>query len=473
MLANTASSPWRVWAAITPDNGVESLTVSANRDYSTRYWAAFSVNFGGKLAVILIPLLLLGLWLRFGHEPDITVPTYLSTVPNPDRKPSLVNLAFKGAVDDLDENGFYATLLDLHRRKKISIETRPSGVKITIMDRSVEDAYEQSVLEFLSRFSTVNPTPKNPVAAFDTDTLKELASKVCSGSSDANALEAQRLLLRLTSARVTSSGGKPLNLPMREILLFIVSLVAGNFIAMNIWGIPFPISIIFGSFAGVWGYGFIGGIARAVFSLTLGSSVQTAQADEKWGWNDVINSLFEKGKNRVAKLFSIPAILLVASLIVGILAPLESYLAGATLVLALAAFAQIVYAYSQPDTLFGRWRDGYYKEKLEWDAFRNHLSDLSQMSKYSPEDLSMWGSWLVYGTTLGVGDKVAQAMSSLNIKIDVAPMVTMAHTHFHPIIVARAPVTYSSGGGRGGGHGGGGGPSGGGGGHGGGGGGRR
>jgi len=473
MMANTASSPWRSWGVITPDRDVESSTVSANRDYSTRYWAAYGVNLGGKLAVILVPFLLLGLWLMFGHEPDVTVPTYLSTVPNPDRKPSLVNLVFKGAVDDLDENGFYATLLDLHGRKKISIETRPSGVRITILDRSVEDAYEQSVLEFLSKFSTVSPTPKDPVAAFDTDTLKELASKVSSGSSDVNALEAQRLLIGLTSARVTSSGGKPLNLPLREILLFLVSLAAGNFIAMYIWGIPFPISIIFGSFFGVWGYGFIGGIARTLFSLTLGSGVKTTQADEKWGWSGVLNNLFEKGKYRLVKLFAIPAVLLIASLIVWFLAPLESYLAGATLVLAIAAFAQIVYAYSQPDTLFGRWRDGYYKEKLEWDAFRNHLSDLSQMSKYSPDDLGMWGTWLVYGTALGVGDKVAQAMGSLNVKIDVAPMTTMAHTHFHPLKIARAPVTYSGGGGRGGGHGGGGGHSGGGGGHGGGGGGRR
>ena len=83
-------------------------------------------------------------------------------------------------------------------------------------------------------------------------------------------------------------------------------------------------------------------------------------------------------------------------------------------------------------------------------------------------------SWRSYGIITPARAKVAQAMNQFNIKLDAAPMVMMAHTHFHPIITARAPVTYS-GGGRGGGvsHGGGGSSHGGGGGHGGGGAGRR
>ncbi|MCK7520923.1 MAG: hypothetical protein MZV64_26125 [Ignavibacteriales bacterium] len=31
--------------------------------------------------------------------------------------------------------------------------------------------------------------------------------------------------------------------------------------------------------------------------------------------------------------------------------------------------------------------------------------------------ISMWGEWLVYGTALGVGENVEQAMKSLNIRI--------------------------------------------------------
>ena len=70
-----------------------------------------------------------------------------------------------------------------------------------------------------------------------------------------------------------------------------------------------------------------------------------------------------------------------------------------------------------PSTLFGHWKDDRYKEKLEWDAFTHFLSDMAMIQKYAPADLSMWGEWLVYGTALGVGDKVEKAMKALNIRV--------------------------------------------------------
>jgi uncharacterized membrane protein len=95
-----------------------------------------------------------------------------------------------------------------------------------------------------------------------------------------------------------------------------------------------------------------------------------------------------------------------------------------------------------------------YKEKLEWDAFRAHLSDYSQLNRYSTEDLSMWGIWLVYGAALGVGDKVAKAMHDFNIKLESAVVAITARKHFHPMITASQTA---SGGGGGKGHKGGGG----------------
>ena len=78
---------------------------------------------------------------------------------------------------------------------------------------------------------------------------------------------------------------------------------------------------------------------------------------------------------------------------------------------------QLVIAWSAPSTLFGHWKDDHYKDKLEWDAFTHFLSDMAMIRKYAPEDLPMWGDWLVYGTALGVGDKVEQAMKALNIPV--------------------------------------------------------
>ena len=54
----------------------------------------------------------------------------------------------------------------------------------------------------------------------------------------------------------------------------------------------------------------------------------------------------------------------------------------------------------------------------------------------------MWGSWLVYGTALGVGDKVAQAMKSLNVRFPAAQLPVIAHRHFNPIITASRPVRF-------------------------------
>lgn len=77
--------------------------------------------------------------------------------------------------------------------------------------------------------------------------------------------------------------------------------------------------------------------------------------------------------------------------------------------------------------------------KLEWDAFAKFLSDLALMKKYSPGDLLMWGEWLVYGTALGVGDKVEAAMKALNINIqetNVVPYHTI-NRFFYPNIFLR------------------------------------
>jgi len=140
---------------------------------------------------------------------------------------------------------------------------------------------------------------------------------------------------------------------------------------------------------------------------------------------------------------------------------------------AVISLIQFIIAAVFPSTLFGYWKDDNLREKLQWDAFKRHLSDFSQLDKYGPEDINMWGSWLVYGTALGVGDKVAEAMNML--EIDYAPM-RMVRTYpnwFMPITTAHNYHSSVRSGGRGGGFGGGGGGFGGGGGSGGGGGGVR
>jgi len=103
-----------VWSTTTD---LQSKTASANIWYDLPYTAALILNYLAKAIVLLVPLLLLLIYYRYGRERKFTVTTYLSTIPNPALKPWQVNLLFKGDALDFDKDGYYATLLDLHRRK--------------------------------------------------------------------------------------------------------------------------------------------------------------------------------------------------------------------------------------------------------------------------------------------------------------------------------------------------------------------
>ncbi len=97
--------------------------------------------------------------------------------------------------------------------------------------------------------------------------------------------------------------------------------------------------------------------------------------------------------------------------------------------------------------VFGRWKRDFYRERLEWEAFRKFLSDLAMIKKYAPEDVSIWEDWLIYGTALGVADKVEEAMKELKVEV---PLLTksrfarhrMHHFHKH---VSGASVSGSGG----------------------------
>ena len=415
MLATSANSPWRSWGIIFQESNTKALTESANQSYSTKYWTAYTVNLLSKAAVLLVPCLLLGLWFRYGREEDVTVPTYLSTVPNPDRKPWYVNLVYNKGMLKFDENGFYATLLDLDTRGKIKIEPHEanpstgigSGLRILVLDTNVSDAYEKKVMEFLVNNSI--PDPAIPTqSTFDTDTLNALATQISSNENPpAKALATQSEISTL----------------------------------MN------PVES--------WAF-----------------------KDE---WRRIPKEQFNDNSRYLLVIAALGALFVVISISVSLWAPIASYLMFVPAVLGIVIIAQYAVAARFPVFLMGRYRPGLYKEKLEWGAFRANLSDFSQMQKYGAEDLSMWGSWLVYGTALGVGDKVAQAMKNLNVKFVAASVPMVAHTHFYPITTARRKAVYTSsgsgyrggGGHRGGGSRGGGGGHGGGGGRGGGGAGRR
>ncbi|MDD5024428.1 MAG: DUF2207 domain-containing protein, partial [Methanoregula sp.] len=123
-------------------------TSSASLWYNLPYYAANLLSLAAKVAVILVPFLFLYIYYRYGREKSYTVPEYMSTIPNPALKPWQVNLLFKDDAMDFDEDGYYATLLDLHRRKLIAITEKKGGkgIEIRVLSTATTDPYEQRVL---------------------------------------------------------------------------------------------------------------------------------------------------------------------------------------------------------------------------------------------------------------------------------------------------------------------------------------
>ena len=116
---------------------------------------------------------------------------------------------------------------------------------------------------------------------------------------------------------------------------------------------------------------------------------------------------------------------------------------------------------------FGRYNPEVYREILMWKAFARLLGDYSLIKKYAPEDIRMWGEWLVYATALGKAENVLKAMKEFKIKV---PNIDYDAYHYtRPYIIyavassrysaltSRSGGGWSGGGGFGGGFGGGGG----------------
>lgn len=122
---------------------VKAKTISSQRSIFDK------IFFFMQSMMLIFPLLVALIYFKFGKEKHYVVPKSLSTIPAK-RKPWLVNLVFKGDAFDFDEDGFYATLLDLDRRGAIKIEST-DGTRIMLLDAPAKDidSYERKVLNFL------------------------------------------------------------------------------------------------------------------------------------------------------------------------------------------------------------------------------------------------------------------------------------------------------------------------------------
>jgi uncharacterized membrane protein len=350
-------------------DNVRDRTVQANIQYSAQYYGATALWQGTRIFSMILPFLFVLLYIAYGREKPFVVPKYLSTIPNEKRKPWLVNLVIKNDALDYDKDGFYATLLDLHLRKKIRIKRKNSGLITQILDDTDLDNYELRAVNFLRDLSQ-NGT-------IDTNEVEKLASELTSTRSEWPRLkQLQRELSYLT---------------------------------------------------------------------------RTAEPD-------VAKEFVENGRMKIIPFIMISILLLVLSIFLGFIFTNVFMLLLTAAATSIILIVQSLIAFAFPSTLFGKWRGSSYREKLEWDAFKRMLSDLVQIKKYTPQDLSMWGKWLVYGTSLGVGDNVVKAMKDLGIKLEEINIASDIPLIIYPIMTASLPSQGGTGsGGFGGGFGAGGG----------------
>jgi uncharacterized membrane protein len=320
----------------------------ASRSWSDLLATAYSIVM--RLLVLLAPLILLLVYGRFGKERFFTVPASLSYVPNK-RKPWEVNLIFKGDPFDFDKDGFYATILNLHRQNLVELLSDESmDLKIRLLKDTAEteDDYERSVSNFLHKYAD-------------------------DGVFSYNSFERKIEILRNRAYNDSTSALDELN----KICCEMTDLMAGP--------------------------------------------------GEDFG-----REFFTNYGKATAMMAILPMALIAGT------GGLCLILADGYPQLNLGFYSSVVFlaqsclpALAAPRAFFGRWNADYYKEKLEWDAFRAFLSDFAMIQKYIPEDISIWKDWLIYGTALGVGKNVVKSMDRLKIPaIPEVHAVTFAPAHF-------------------------------------------
>ncbi|MBC7120831.1 MAG: DUF2207 domain-containing protein [Candidatus Methanosuratus sp.] len=331
--------------------GVRDQTEQANLLHSIQFRVASGLRDVAKGLALAMPFLILGIYLLYGREKRYPVPKYLSFVPNASVKPWVANLVFRDDPFVFDENGLYATILDLSRQGKLKIEG--DGTSIRILETTSEDRYERLVLEFLSGISE--------------DGLLDLK------------------LVRNKVEKMASSG---------------------SYSSLN--------------------------AVKVKWALI-----------SKYSDNSVANRYVAGGRRRLIPLLIVSLAALFTSIVGTLVFEVPSSLFLSAAGFSFLALLQTAVALAFPSSLFGRWKSEYYREKLEWDAFRNFLADLVMMKKYAPQDLLIWGEWLVYGTALGVGDNVARAMNELKIDLPDTSYLPGIRLIFRPIVHASVPQTGS------------------------------
>jgi hypothetical protein len=396
--------------------------------------------------VLLLPFLFLAMYFFFGREKEpLVVPEFLSTVPDKKLSPLEVNILFSGSPFASDENGFYATLLDLHRKKKIAMTIKPDkrGVLIRVLDRRGTDPYEQRVMDFLSQFMSGN--------VFDSGYLAKTASEA---PDNWEPLLREMDEKEKAERRKTFNRAKKIQRQLNSLMFRTDDALTRKYLYNGTW-LTFPL-IALGLVCLVlplWilptaPAGTINQPLFVMFDLTglclAGSVLALYSSLGKYGDDRIRMDLenLPRSSDNAEIFFHLPSSdavirslkidrpfpVIVVIVTVGVIALMTAgilvydftpylFLYTCATLLAFVILIQSSVAYYYALTVFSRWNDNYYREKLEWLAFAKFLSELPGIEKYHPENLDQWGEWLVYGTALGLSEKISITATLLGLDL--------------------------------------------------------
>ncbi|SMO65078.1 Uncharacterized membrane protein [Balnearium lithotrophicum] len=317
---------------------VDTKTLEANKGLFTvrLFYDVFKTFL--FIIVLLYPIFFYLFYLKFGREKEFLVPSFLSYVPNPKRKPYVVNLLFNRDALSGDENALFSTVLDFIRRGIVSVKKSYNSLVIEILKENEKfDDYERKVIEFFKIFGFRDDKCRY---YFDLKSFK-------------NRIEWWK---------------RERNIAQLELLKKYLDIL-----------------------------------------LSYENHKLTDRVLDRKGWN-IFLLIHTSLLSVLIFLIAVNKMFLLSDRFFIDFYPVYVYSAALlfNFLLSIALF---------PSQFFGRWKEDFYREKLMWDAFKNFLSDLAMIKKYSPEDISIWKEWLVYGTALDVADKVEEALRELSISV--------------------------------------------------------
>ncbi len=125
--------------------------------------------------------------------------------------------------------------------------------------------------------------------------------------------------------------------------------------------------------------------------------------------DDMLKSYFNSRGNRIMTFLSIGGIIAAIILIIlGIFTNLKAGLYTLVGGIFLLVFSIILIAI--PDDIFGQWTPKGRLFYLKWKNFKKFLQDNSLIREHGPDSIVVWKKYLIYGTALGIADKVYESM---------------------------------------------------------------